>query len=137
MQKLSNHTKRLLRRIKHRILKEPRQFCMSGFFVSSDDLEATWEIPNCNTAACIAGWALVLSKNSSPRIAREACRGSGFRIDSTARIVLEIDFYQSTRLFYQCNWPLRFQRFDDEGTAEFAQQAAARIDHFIATEGEE
>lgn len=56
---------RLARAIQRAIRSSPTQFCMHFWF--SGRSESGVEPANCNTAACIGGWSVVLSrKNSNP-----------------------------------------------------------------------
>lgn len=121
----------LLMEVRQRILDEPRQFDMDVFFESHAD------IPNCGTAACIAGWAIALSEKTTPKEAKN--RNFSLDYEILAVRALRIDFHQANRLFYVGTWPAEFQsrfRMSVESD-ERAQVAAERIDHFIKTEGAE
>jgi hypothetical protein len=122
---------KLLRRIQKRILKEPRQFAMSWLFRSQEDV--TWKIPNCGTAACIAGWCgSVISGNNPKTISSIGLYGA-----PQASKDLKLTYAQGGRLFYLSGWPDKFRKVHQEGTAAFARQAARRIEHFIKTKGME
>jgi hypothetical protein len=119
---------RLLRRIQKQILKEPRQFQMPRMF------DYRPAIPNCGTAACIAGWAYTFSlKNATPERARQSAvrlvRTSALDI---AQEKLGLDIYQAHRLFNYSQWPFKFNLDSNN-----PKQAVARIEHFINTEGAE
>ena len=122
----------LLRRIQKRILKEPKQFCMGQWF--NDDLGGI-AIPNCGTAACIAGWAMTLHGGyKKPSLADNEYLRTG---QVPGMYNLELNRKQSERLFYFDQWPVRFKQKKVEGTKAFAVQAVRRIDHFIKTKGAE
>jgi hypothetical protein len=152
---------RLLRRVQKRILKEPKQFEMStGFilnghnagilFSSTPDYIRHGEIPNCGTAACVAGWALTLGTGCKKPI-QAARKFHEFRklksvwgpIESRARRILSLSKEQSNRLFYADQWPVQFNRdrsltgFSRLSKRKQAQLAVKRIDHFIKTDGAE
>jgi hypothetical protein len=75
---------------------------------------------DCGTAACIQGWAL---------------RFTGGFIDNSNPLKLTPE--EMKRLFYRNNWPVRFHPAPPCTEKSLAKQAAARIDHFIATDGAE
>lgn len=134
---------RLLRAIQRQIAKEPEQFCMSSWFLKND------AIPNCGTSACIAGWAVTVSQKTNPlRAAKSMCPRfeerdvlvglANDRVAPKARRLLGLSLMQGELLFYKENWPEQFC-YDSWGITakERALLAIARIDHFIATNGEE
>lgn len=97
----------------------------------------------CGTTACIAGHALLL----------EGYRCTGwdtFVIDSLADPVnpateaeerLDLTTNEADRLFYVGNWPKEFKAARNGRAAKHVYNdpkiAAARIEHFIATDGRE
>ena len=85
-----------------------------------------WKIPNCGTAACIAGWAIALHVGLSPAEAED------HRHPNSAKI-LELNAYEWDRLCWDYNWPKRFQGGKSPETR--AKRAVARIDAFIASKG--
>ena len=127
---------KLLRRVAKRILAEPKQFQMTKFFAR----KSTWvardgkppaEIPNCGTAACIAGWTIVEARGGTPRAHQHA---SGW----DAEVELEINSDQFDALCILENWPDRFKRgWRELSFEDRAKRAAARIRRFIATNGQE
>jgi hypothetical protein len=151
---------KLLLRVKARILKEPKQFQMYAWFLNNPT-----EIPNCGTAACIAGWVISLGTKHKPvdcalmhkynedatKETRIGLRNRRFSVTSGDHVeainaqamkLLDITKEQFVRLAHYHMWPEEFNplkeyRSDIEGTPEFAALAAKRIDHFIATNGEE
>ena len=130
---------RLLRRVKARILAEPKQFVMDGWVTEyvddqlfpDDDLPRK-QIPNCGTAACIAGWTVALSDGVKPC---DIDRNDD--ISTRARKLIGTE--TATRLFFTPCWP---EKFADRwvGAKTFkgrARVAADRIEHFIKTKGKE
>jgi hypothetical protein len=128
--KLSKHTIKKLRAIQEKIGAEPTQFVMEQIF---DSLLPGIEIANCGTAACIAGWAIVLAEGTSPKQASYTYNIN--QIVVSAQTELELSMDQARRLFYFAGWPARYKRNREEGTAKFARQAIRRIDYFIKTNG--
>lgn len=139
----------LLIRVRYKILDEPRQFVMQRFFATSMRIDSdsetpeglrdiSREVPNCGTAACIAGWALTLSRTESHRPI-DAAEYYMYRTHLPARVELGLTSLQAQRLFYVTGWPWEFQKRWEEtrDVVERARIAADRIDHFIATGGEE
>lgn len=124
---------KLLRKVKKHILEEPSRFFMNsvivrgapGAKVTLDGIER--EIPKCGTAACIAGWACILSGETEP---------IGM---SRAEKLLGLDDHGGTRLFVEDCWPDKFHRRWQQSKTLItrAKIAAERIDHFIATKGRE
>jgi len=128
---------RLLREIAKVIQEKPRQFNMrfwhldkkNKLFSWSDGIkaDALCELPEdrriaCTTTHCIAGWAQVLSPDRKCKV----------KAEKDARRLLELTPKQAYRLFYADNWPKGFGHWKST-----AKQAAARIEHFIKTAGEE
>lgn len=124
---------KLLKQIKRKILAEPKQFYMHAFY---SQLNGTREVPNCGTAACIAGWAVALSEHITPKQAKKNYLIPIFKADS----LLEISNEQSLKLFYINNWPKdlgeAYHENDNYPTIQ-AICAAERIDRFIASNGKE
>ena len=123
--------KKLLLRVKAQILAEPKQFIMGTWYTNFPDIfdGDLWEgvkVPNCGTAACIAGWIVALHNNIK---LNKAIGGHG-----TAAMYLNIRRYEANRLFYVENWPgdLRARWDNAKSLEERAQIAAERIDRFIA-----
>lgn len=144
---------RLLRRIQKQILKEPKQFDIDTWFAIDS------HAPNCGTTACIAGWAIALSKKQTPLVAAKSIRKNFGRpsilllswsqakdIEPKARRALELTPAQAERLFHIGGWPDEFvnrhhENRDHEDDYHWVKHkatvAADRIDHFIATKGAE
>ena len=110
----------LLRRIQEVIRLKPEALEMGD-----------WHGKNlCGTTHCIAGWAQVLSGHDESH-----------RADDEGMEALELSYEEADRLFYVdvgdgSGWPKEFRGSPDEWKPT-PQQAIARIDHFIATEGRE
>jgi hypothetical protein len=127
---------RLLRKIQKHILTEPRRLIMRIFVAHAETYGPTYEgdsghavrFPTCKTAACISGWACLLTKQK--RIKAYWARG---------RRILDLSEGQAIRLFIDTQWPQPFS--DQYGNATTprmrARIAVRRIDHFIKTKGAE
>jgi len=136
--------KELLLRAKKAILKEPKQFTMGAWFTKyPEERESSFEytIPNCGTAACIAGWVITLSKeNQNPLRAREAIvdqfKSTRVYVDeeTLACRILGLPRYKAMSLFYVANWPNELiEKWEvADSPEERAQIAAERIDQFIS-----
>lgn len=94
-----------------------------GCFLPVKDLPEI--APECGTAACIAGWANLLTGSKRPAAYVRARR------------ILGISARMSRRLFSAMQWPSPFHIQYDQATTprQRAKIAAARIEHLI-TEGE-
>lgn len=124
---------KLLRKVKKHILEEPKRFLMCYWRVKKrtdpDGLPTSHAgFAPCGTAACIAGWAWTL-EHPHKRIPEKS---------TEIAELLGIDPVERFRLFSVDQWPEPFQsQFKDNGSAESAKVAAARIEHFIKTKGRE
>lgn len=127
---------KLLEKVKEAILAEPRQFVMGEYFVIDEGLfDLGREIPNCGTAACIAGWAVTLGRRfKNPARARRIPA-----VGEEAVKLLRLDEDGAFRLFLVGDWPWQYREaWSEAKTAKArAKVAAKRIDHFIATDGDE
>ena len=127
---------KLLLEIKEKILAEPCQFQMWSFYrrkLDYDFVGCKYKIPNCGTAACIAGWATCINKKITPNEARLTM---GFNIWDYAANLLNITPDKASILFEIDNWPKQFQYGEEHTPEQRAKLAAARIDYFIETDGE-
>lgn len=127
----------LLLKVKAKILAEPKQFFMHEFF--TDHVVGIDTIPNCGTAACIAGWAVTIARNENPEETRKYLYQSPNNLCTwlEAQKALDITKEQESKLFYTDNWPSEYdaaynQAWQDEDFEEAAKVAANRIDYFIA-----
>lgn len=117
----------LLRKVQNAILLNPMAFDMIDWRTDSD-------YSPCGSTACICGWAAVLAdgKRKPAEISRSrACDGTK-----------DLDIRGTSKLFYASDWPKEFYRAYAEARRvknheAAALIAAARIDHFIETEGRE
>jgi hypothetical protein len=120
----------LLRKIAAVIQIRRGQFSMKCWHKEKGQMygvESFCEIPEpkrevCGTTHCFAGWAQVLSPERN-------CRADA---EEDARRLLELSQEEAQRLFYADNWPRGFGGWNAN-----AKKAAARIEHFIATDGRE
>jgi len=120
----------LLQRVKEYILAEPAKFDMASFECNHP----------CGTTRCIGGTAYILAHPKMKTI---------FHIPLTTSNLypgqheLELTEDEANRLFMITDWPEEFRsyRYEDgeywDESYATPEQAAARIDHFIATEGRE
>ena len=132
---------RLLRRIAKVIQKKPREFNMGSWhedMLTNEDADALCDLPKgkriaCTTTHCIAGWAQALSTKRDCTVSAEV----------DAERLLELSHDQAMRLFFvtgffvtdEC-WPRKFRGRRNAWTPT-PRQAAARIEHFIKTNGAE
>jgi hypothetical protein len=129
-----------LEKTKAAILAKPVNFDMSTFFDHRSEQALETE---CGTTACIAGFAItVLQGFETVERARLHDRLQASLTASRAANLLGLTYEQSGRLFDEGEWPTKF--YDDyihavetDDYTGMARTAAARIDHFIATEGKE
>lgn len=142
---------RLLRRVQKQILKEPRQFLMSNWFVDEgEDAEfpgndIAKKIPNCGTAACMAGWTISLSAKKNPRETRAGIKIGYEQIGNKAARLLGMKLTREDRLglsyppswgnlFVVQDWPDSFKAkwYKARTPLKRAKVASARIDAYIA-----
>lgn len=119
----------LLKKVKAAILAEPRQFVMSTWFTRLDP-----NIPNCGTAACIAGWALAIAWRETPATARHRTDHRDFEVDIAARHVLGLNECEASDLFFTLSWPNQFRHAWEAVTdnpEKRARVAADYIDYVI------
>lgn len=131
----------LLNKVADAILAEPRQFIMATWFSKSGGTGTGWqlspetrdiprEIPNCGTAACIAGHVIAVFEGVNP--ARAHAMNFTY-IKSRAADLLHITGDEAERLFFVANWTNDFREAWEEAvTVEArAQVAYDRIQYFI------
>lgn len=128
----------LLRKVATHILEEPKRLHMHSFVRRQDRGDSLTsrkgeirEFPECGSAGCIAGWAIMLTSN-------EPLPWDVGIIMRQARRLLELSDDESYRLFGPADWPVKFYKgLTDDGSPEAAQATADRIEHFIETGGKE
>lgn len=135
----SNLNVKLLRRIKRHILAQPKRFLMSHSIIKANSQkewrgniqwapEASKIRPPCGTAACIAGWAVLLTKGSAEvdSVRYEAAMALGVEVEER---------WTDHTLFYAPRWPKPFAAQYESATkpAQRAKIAAARIEWLIKT----
>jgi len=126
---------KLLRKVAEYILAEPKRFFMPDFVRwkesrldrlrnKHDGKIIDRPFPRCGTAACIGGWVCILSDKKETADSEVAAE------------LLQINKDQAERLFF--NAPSKFwDIWSGDGTKKTAKLAAARIEHFIRTDGKE
>jgi len=128
----------LLRKIQDKIRDVPGQFIMTQFFTNQRGSFGRYAIPNCGTAACIAGWAYTLHKETNPKKAWDELEGSTGGLESMGAEILGLNLVQAQCLFYESSWPKQFRsdekdRSSDEYLKDLPARAIARIEHLIQT----
>lgn len=127
---------KLLRKIKKHILEEPKRFVMHSLILTkdhgytdtyTDDANKTTKFAACGTAACIAGWATILSGKKEGEV----------DVWDFGSKVLELNNIQTLNLFDDDSWPQNFGRafHSSKSRKKRAEIAADRIEHFIKTKG--
>lgn len=134
----------LLRRVQKHITAKPRRLVMRYLVVHKNPsvhnpsgVEGSHfhgDVDNqvfadCGTAACIAGWTLILSGREPFKADNEA------QNDATTAAKLLGLTYGEDNLFFLCDWPRKFAApYEKAATAtKRAKIAAARIEHLITT----
>ncbi len=133
---------RLLRRIQKHILEEPRRFFMSGVFIYArnqkhwkrktighSDTSPSPVMPPCKMAACIAGWANILTGHASEGLIHAAkILGLSYIPDGDRESL-------ANRVFIAGYWPRPFwSRYKNARTTRGrARVAVDRIEHLIKT----
>lgn len=126
----------LLRQAREKILSDPECFDMSDWF----DLR-----PFCKSTACIAGWVVILAKNSTVQLQHQHfdSRFTTPQKEATELLFGEVNHETEkavSHLFYRCGWRADIcdaswncsKNNDQKG---YAETAAIAIDWFIAEFG--
>lgn len=130
----------LLLKVKDHILEEPKRLIMSAFVTRKEfsyaglmhDLDAfkstKREFAPCDTAACIAGWSVLLT---------EGMETTTSNLRERAAELLGIEMGKEERLFEVGHWSLDNRKKYREATTPeaLAQIAADEIDIYIAENG--
>lgn len=132
----------LLRKVEKHILEEPKRLYMSKWIRRVkqhellDQAGNPREYASCGTAACIAGWAVIL--NNEPFDEREPDFFNPSPIFEKARTILQLTEPEAIRLFEPLHWPTQFYvGLADDGSKIAAETTVRRIEHFIDTEGQD
>lgn len=152
---------KVLKRIKQIILEEPERMVMTNWcsidHAPDPDECFRFNVPECNTVCCIAGWAVAIKEMQRLRLGaigqpviknilsldfdmvthdyeKDACEFLGLEYVENSWVST------ASRLFFASSWPWLFRMALREvvpQTPEYAAVVARRIDHFIATDGQE
>lgn len=113
----------LLLKVKEAILAQPEMYDQDEF---------------CESAHCIAGFAVAIAEPQTWRLLKEKADGP-MQVSYAARRLLDVPdrFNWQSLCGHAWQWPAPFddQYAVAESSLSRAQVAAARIDHFIATGG--
>lgn len=122
---------KLLRKVKRHILEEPRRFKMyctitqgipnKGYY-NADDNKSEVRFPSCGTAACIAGWIVILTDDKDWR---------PIGVLRRAQIILGLGPDQASTLFYPHDWYYKHEYFKARSQKARARIAAKEIERFI------
>lgn len=113
---------KLLRKVAEAFMREPWKLDMRLCHIGPDGRSTT---ANCATAHCIAGWTEVVT---------------GVRCDAVSvKSLWKTTYGQTSKVCHLRNWPIKFQKRYRAAKLDStrARIAAQRIEHFIATKGEE
>ena len=136
---------KLLRKIKAHILEEPRRFFMEWYVATgrpgarrftsrhADAADLPKTVPPCGTAACIAGWAILLSEKK--KADELDYNYSGDTVDIASDLIGLPFGYYPRQLFNNHGWPEPFSsQYKNAKTPRArAKIAAERIEHLIKT----
>lgn len=119
-QQLSNKAIGLLRRTQNALRRFPKLYDQSepGYFRLK---------PSCGSPVCIIGWMRYFAFVRMNKKRRE-------NLVSIREVSIGLTQGQWAKLFYATFWPGKYRFRNSEITAE---TAIARIDHFIATDGQQ
>lgn len=137
--KLTAKAINLLRRVKEQILLEPLQFQMEQIFtryIFGVDADRE-KIPNCGTAACIAGWVHTLTHKLTPAEADDergnSSVGEPWNVACEKLGIHDTMGEEANSLFLLSSWPAKFRSPYKKAKTPRGQAsvAARRIDAFI------
>ncbi len=135
----------LLEKVKAKILEEPDQFVMSTYFSDNRFFADSPEvIPNCGTAACIAGWALAIDAEENPKEANTRIQKLMFSSPSVdyGTLAIRLLGLPNREMFVVDAWPLNY-RYDwynavnDKNKKKQVEIAVKVIDYYIKLYGDE
>lgn len=150
MSNLNKNEIRLLRKVQKFLIAEPRRFNMRYGVMDVNDVsddnvfDKMLENPPCGTACCIAGAAYVVATCTRLKNTTIPWMSIIHGINVAAQVRFERDIFR--KLFYTKRqhdavqaWPAFYEDayFDAKTPLERACIGVARIEHFIATDGEE
>lgn len=122
----------LLEQVADYILRHPDELAMDSW---SDIPGTIKRLFGCGTTRCIAGTAMFLAQQNGADIPNSAST------PGMAQKLLRLTFEQAERLFYVQNWPVEYRIAYQLQRSKYSDTnawiTAQRIDHFIATNGEE
>jgi hypothetical protein len=135
---LSKEQVQRLRKISAFILKQPKRFNIKEGLVNSYEAVGQLEQPPCGTACCYAGAGYIIGKNLR-NINKLYVQWRTVQEYSQEFLGFGTDWEMRDRLFYEQNWPVFYQQAytQSKSAKERAFVGAARIEHFIATNGDE
>lgn len=148
---------KLLRKVRDKILAEPDQFVMKGWFAQQNDIAANVigtdigaygdlarVVPKCG-AACIGGWTVALNQNQTPTEVmanlQQRCGHLPPIVELAAKMLdLPLDpepYGLFPRLFTVDTWPEKFRQAWSRAktTKQRAKVAASAINNYISTDG--
>lgn len=129
-----------LQEIKKKILRNPKQFQMDHWFNTKLD-DGKTDAGGCGTAACIAGWWLVVERKTESLLRAEKIKQieypSYYHISSAAQAGLDLP---NQSLFLLSCWPADFRISYNNAVSRKHFRKAAKIvgeviDNYIATNG--
>lgn len=142
----------LLEEVKRRILAEPKQFVMHSYFTDNIETElpedirlgfndelmkllpTKFEIPNCGTAACIAGHIYSIVKQKNPEDSSNEIHAV-MNFEEWAANQLGVPYWWARKIFHVANWDYELATLFESapiGSLERAQIAVKQIDQWIA-----
>lgn len=114
--KLRPFAVKLLRKVRAAILRYPEKVDMHNWIAK----------PDCGTAACIGGWCCIIAHGGTRKIAQTYKKVDDFELEASRLL----GFQSSSDLFNTLFTPNRL--YNPVGTKAYAEEAADRIDRFIA-----
>jgi hypothetical protein len=138
---LNRNTVRMLRKVQRFLMEEPRRFNMREGVVSSTAIKDQLEQPPCGTACCIAGAIYILGNS----VALHGQHIGFIVIEHYAAAQFNLRGSLASRLFFYNSglpderWPNFYANAYQAAQTplERACIGVARIEHFIATDGQE
>lgn len=86
------------------------------------------KIPDCNTAACFAGWLVIRTDGMK----RALEMGSGYNFEERAMQILDVPEYFISNLFYVSNWPALYRMINaDDNAVDYRYSNAISHEHRV------